>query len=438
MSRELKRVLGIGLYVILVFLPLILMLAFPGPAERSIWREISVGLGFVGLALAGLQLLPTARFAFFSDVFDFDTVYVVHHRLAVLSVLLVLLHPIILLAYNPYVIYLLNPLRAPWRAVAGFIGLAGLILIGFTSVLRRQVKMGYRFWHYTHFFLSLIIATFALIHLFEVDYYLAAPGMKAAWSVEAAIWGGGVLYVRVIRPWRVSRRPYAVERVERETADVWSMYIRPEGHRGLEFRAGQIAWLNINSSPFSVDRNPFSVSNGANQEALRFSIQVVGDFTSQVPTLEEGDAVYVDGPYGTSCVDEATDAEGFALIAGGIGAAPVMGILHSLAHIGDPRPVYLFYGNYDWENVAFAREIQELEDALKLHTIYALVEPPEGFTGVRGFITTKVLDENLPANRRRLCYFVCGPPGMIESVKISLQSLHIPKGQTTIEEYEMA
>ncbi len=437
-NKKLKALLGITVYVILIILPLVLMLAFPGPEERSIWREVSVGLGFAGLALAGLQFLPTARIAFFADVFDLDTVYVIHHRLSVLSVFLVLLHPVILLAHNPYVLYLLNPFTAPRQALAGLIGLLALILIGVTSVLRQQVKLGYRFWHSTHFILSLVIAVFALIHLFEVDYYLAAPGIKAAWIVEAVIWGGGVLYVRLLRPWRVMRRPYAVERLEQETADVWSMYIRPEGHEGLDFRAAQVAWLNVESSPFAIHRNPFSVSNAAQHPLLRFSIQVVGDFTSRIPKLEPDNMVYVDGPYGRFFLDEAGDDEGFALIAGGIGVAPVMSILHTLAENGDPRPVYLFYGNYAWDDVAFADEIERLENKLRFHVTYALVEPPEGFDGVRGFITTDVLNERLPANRSNLSYFVCGPPGMIKAIKGSLHALGIPKDQSTIEEYEMA
>jgi predicted ferric reductase len=437
-SKKLKGLLGIGAYLLLILLPLILMLVLPGPEKRNFWRELSVGLGFVGLALAGLQFLPTARLTFFADAFDLDRVYFVHHRLSVLSVLLVLLHPFILLARNPYTLYLLNPVRAPWQAQAGLVGLSGLLLIGVTSVLRRQVRLGYRFWHSLHFLLSLVIAVFALIHLFEVDYYLAAPGMKAAWIVEAAIWGGGILYVRVIRPWRVKSRPYAVERIEGETADVWSLYLRPEGHQGLDFRAAQVAWLNADSSPFGLHSNPFSVSNAAHQRMLRFSIQVVGDFTARVPNLDRNSTVYVDGPYGKFSLEETAEAEGFALIAGGIGVAPVMSILHTLAERRDPRPVYVLYGNYSYEDIAFAGEIKDLEDALKLHVTYALVEPPEDFTGVRGFITTGVLEERLPANRDRLCYFVCGPLGMIQAMKTSLRSLGIPKRLEFIEEYEMA
>ena len=34
----------------------------------------------------------------------------------------------------------------------------------------------------------------------------------------------------------------------------------PNGHRGLDYRAGQFAWLNVGQSPFSMKEHPFSIS----------------------------------------------------------------------------------------------------------------------------------------------------------------------------------
>ena len=100
--------------------------------------------------------------------------------------------------------------------------------------------------------------------------------------------------------------------------------------------------------------------------------------------------------------------------------------------------MYLFYGNYAEEDIAFAGEIENLGHALNLEVTYALVVPSEQFPAVPGFITADVMDRKLPVNRRRFCYFVCGPPGMIQTMKTTLHSLGIPQRQATIEEYEMA
>ena len=190
MRTKTKRVLALLVYLALIFLPLIVFLFFPMPPGRSFWRDLSIMLGFVGLSMAGLQFLPTARLPFLSNVFDLDGIYRVHHLLSVLSVLLILLHPVILLVNNPYTLLLLNPFTAPWRAQAGLIGLAGLILIAITSVLRKELKLDYNAWHGLHDLLAFIIVVFAVIHLLKVNYYMNMPAMRIAWLVEVVIWAG--------------------------------------------------------------------------------------------------------------------------------------------------------------------------------------------------------------------------------------------------------
>ena len=200
MNTKTKRFLALAIYLLLIFLPLIVYLTFPMPEGRNFWRDLSVMLGFTGLSIAGLQFLPTARIPFLSDVFDLDSTYRVHHLLSLLSVLMVFLHPVILLVNNPYTLLLLNPFTAPWRAQAGLIGLAALVMIAITSVLRKELRMDYNAWHGLHDLLALLIAVFALIHLVKVNYYMSAPAMQIAWLVELVIWVGITFYVRVLKP----------------------------------------------------------------------------------------------------------------------------------------------------------------------------------------------------------------------------------------------
>ncbi|MGB2954426.1 MAG: ferric reductase-like transmembrane domain-containing protein, partial [Anaerolineales bacterium] len=190
MNKKTKRVLTLIIYLLLIFLPIIVFFAFPMPPRREWWRDLSIMLGFVGLSIAGLQFLPTARIPFLSDVFDLDGIYKIHHILSVLSVLMVFLHPVLLLVNNPYTLLLLNPITAPWRAQAGIIGLFALILIAITSVLRKEMKLDYNTWHSIHDLLAIGIAVFALIHLVKVNYYMATPAMQICWIIQAVIWIG--------------------------------------------------------------------------------------------------------------------------------------------------------------------------------------------------------------------------------------------------------
>lgn len=431
--------LVIAAYVMIMVLPLVVLLVFPMPTGRDFWRDFSVALGFVGLSIAGFQFIPTARLQFLADVFDMDHIYKVHHYLSMLSIFLVLLHPMILVVNNPYTLYLLNPFTAPWRAQAGIIGLAGLLLIAITSVLRKEVKLGYNSWHLIHDVLALAIAIFALVHIFKVNYYSAVPIVKAALIFQAFLWVVMTLYIRVIKPIKIMRKPYEVQKIIPEAADTWTIVLKPVGHEGLDFNPAQVAWININSSPFVLHRNPFSISGSAHKKGeLRFSIKALGDFSSSIGLLKGGERVYVDGPFGSLTLNDRRSKRGFVLLAGGIGAAPVMSILYTLADNRDKRKIYFFYGSYDKENIIFRKELEKLKQKLDMELIHVLEVPSKGFKSEVGFITRELLEKILPTNRQELFYFVCGPLPMIEAMEDHLMAMQIPDKQVTVEKYEMA
>jgi predicted ferric reductase len=104
----------------------------------------------------------------------------------------------------------------------------------------------------------------------------------------------------------------------------------------------------------------------------------------------------------------------------------------------DKRPLYLFYGNYDWEQVPFREEIEALQQRLNLQVIHVLEKPGPDWEGESGYITVDVLDRHLPTQREELVYFICGPTPMIHLVKKSLRQLEISHRQIYEELYEMA
>lgn len=439
MKKQTIRFIALLFYVLLIFLPLIVFFLFPMPPGREFWRDFSVMLGFVGLSMAGMQFIPTARLKVFANVFDMDNIYSTHHLISELSVALVFAHPVILLINNPYTLLLLNPFTAPWRAQAGLIGLAALVLIVITSVLRKEVKISYDGWHMIHDLLAAAIAVFALIHIFKVNYYSSFPAMKWALIIEVVIWGAMTVYLHVIKPAQIMKKPFRVKQIIEEAEDTWTLVLSPHGHSGLDFSAGQVAWININSSPFTLNKNPFSISGSAhNKSELRFSIKNLGDFTSTIGKLVGGETVYVDGPYGNFSIDDPSTSCGLVLLAGGIGIAPMMSILNSLSEQNDNRPVYLFYGNYNEENILFKNELDSLDQCMNLTIVHVLEKPLDPGKYLQGYISRHMLESNLPSNRKDLFYFVCGPLPMIKAMEKHLSALEIPSKQINTEKYEMA
>jgi 3-phenylpropionate/trans-cinnamate dioxygenase ferredoxin reductase subunit len=120
----------------------------PRPQGREFLREVSVALGFMGMALLGLQTIPTSRLKFFVKHFPMDTLYQFHHSLSIFTFLILLLHPILLFINNPGTLQLLNLVTAPWRAKAAVISIILMVILVITSVWRSVMKIPYDIWRW--------------------------------------------------------------------------------------------------------------------------------------------------------------------------------------------------------------------------------------------------------------------------------------------------
>lgn len=439
MRKATRSTFWIAAFVLLTVAPLLIILAGPRPAGRQFWRDFSVGLGFAGLSLMGMQSVPTARLRFLSDAFPMDTLYYFHHRISLISLALMVAHPLILILNNPHVLRLLNVFRAPTTAQAGVIALLAAAVLVYTSVWRKEVRLKYEPWKALHGFLALGALVLAYLHIFGVRYYTATLAQQVLWVLLAALWLGMLLYVRVLKPLALARRPYAVREVIPERGDAYTVTLDPLGHSGMAFRAGQFAWLKVQSSPFSIMEHPFSFSSSASQGgAMQFTIRELGDFTSTVKDVPPGARVWVDGPYGTFGVDDYADAPGLVFLAGGVGIVPFRSILRTLADRGDERPIILIYGSYSWDVAIFREELEELRQRLNLRVVHTLEAPPPDWRGEKGYINAAMLARHLPTDRDGWRYLLCGPLAMIHAVEAALQQVGVPRGQVHSELYDMA
>ena len=440
MKSATRRAFFYLIFFVLLLLPAIAMMIVWVP--RDIIVNVSVLLGFLGLALAGLQLIPIAKLNWLADALDMDKVYSTHHLISILAIVLVLLHPIILLITS-------KVFRAGFALNSGWIGLAGLILIGLTSGLRKRLNLGYVPWLGLHNLLTAIILVFGLWHMFRVNYYMEIPLVRWVWIVEIIAMALIILYIRVIHPFMVGRKPFKVESVEAEPNGVYSLNLLPDGHAGVPFKAGQIAWISTGKSPWVLSRNPFSYagSDVAPGGRVRFAIKELGDFTSTIKNLKPGDRVYVDGPYGYFHLHMEDMMEGFVLLAGGIGVAPVMSIMNTLADTNDKRPVYVFYGDYNEDTALYQDEFAAAAEKINLKYFTVLEKPLHEGYPYPGYITSDLMTSVLPENYKDLFYFVCGPAPMLRAmernfVKLGIASNHVHFGiqssQVHIENFEMA
>jgi predicted ferric reductase len=448
MKKQVMRPVLIIIFALLIFSPLFVMPFVAEKLGRGWQRELSVTLGFVGLTLAGWQLAPVSRFTPAQKLFNMDRLYTFHHILSLLSALFVLVHYLLLLmnfdagvGINNWALNLLNVFSAdtPLRAQMGVLSILAYVLISITSVFRQKLNLSYDAWHVLHDFFTVVLVGAGLTHILLVGRYAGTPAMKTLLWAQTALWILAALYIRVFKPLHQLRHPYKITAVRQETEEVFSLDLTPQGFDLPAFHPGQVAWLTVRRSPFSMHRHPFSVASSAyNRNYFTFAIKNLGDFTSTIKDLKVGETVYIDGPFGYYDITQ-PENKGIVLIAGGIGIAPAMSILRSMRDAKDTRPVHLFYGHKVLQHVEFHDELVALEKQLpNFRYINVLEQPPADWDGYTGFITTKVLKAELPANYKKFNFFVCGPLPMMKAVRGCLEALEVSKAQAHFEEFEMA
>jgi len=429
--------LWLGLYVAVVTLPLFALLADSRGGGRGWAWDFSMALGYVGLAMLGLQLALTARLRRATAPFGIDIVYYFHRYLALLALALVLAHWLILRGMSPAALGAADPRTAAAHMTAGRLALALFVLVSVLSLARRALKLEYDRWRMLHAALATLALALALWHLVGSGHYLDNPWKRALWLAYGGCWLGLIGYVRLFRPWRVSRSPWRVAAVRPERGRVWTLELQPPPGQALRFAPGQFAWLSLRASPYAMKEHPFSIASSAERgPGIELSIKALGDFSTGIKDTVVGETAWVDAPYGTFGVDRHPEAAGFVFIAGGIGIAPLLSMLRTLADRRDRRPLWLFYGNRVWERVAFREELERLAQVLDLHVVHVLLEPPPGWTGDQGYITTEVLARHLPPQHDGFEVLICGPLAMTLSAERSLAALNVPAARVHSEIFD--
>lgn len=428
----------IGAYIFITLLPLLILLIYPPLTGRGFWIDFSVALGFIALAMMALQFALTARINRIEASYGIDIILQFHRYISLVAFAFVLIHPLILFVVQPETLQLLNIFTAPWRAKMAVVATLALIGLVVTTIWRQQLNIPYEPWRTAHGVLAVLTVGLGLGHAIGVGNYLGLFWKAVLWTAIAltAIWL--LIYVRLVKPWLMLKKPYLVEEVRPERGNVWTLALRPRGHKGFRFQPGQFAWITLDISPFRMREHPFSMSsNGDRTDKIEFSIKALGDFTNTIKDVPPGTKAFLDGPYGVFTTDRYEDTAGFVLIAGGIGITPMMSMLVTHAEQKDERPYLLIYASKTWEDITFREELEELKKKLDLNIIYVLKEPPEDWSGETGYVDKELLERYIPKRRATRQYFICASPKMMEQVELALHQLQVPPTNIHMEHFNL-
>lgn len=428
----------ITLYLLAIAFPLLLLMVGSLPKGGGFAWDFSMALGFAGLAMLGLQFILTARFRRLAAPFGIDIIYFFHRWAAIGAVSLLVVHYAIIRFAYADVLGDANPVEAPWHMTAGRLALLIFVIIIASSLWRQQFRIEYDRWRLWHGILAVVGVALAIFHIQGVGYYTASAPRQLFWQGYTIVWLLILVYIRIVKPWTLLRKPYGVTNIKQERGNSWTVTLSPLGEHSMKFAPGQFAWLTLGSSPFRAKEHPFSFSSSAEKpRELQFTIKELGDFTRTIKNFKPGDVAFVDAPYGVFSPDRWRSAPGFGLIAGGVGIAPIMSMLRTFADRGEKRPILLIYGNSDWERVLLREDLEAIQPQLNLKIVHVLHKPPADWAGETGIITHEILQKHIVPAACNFTFFVCGPPGMISAVQKSLRNLGVPLSRIHFEHFEM-
>lgn len=431
----------LAVYVIIAVAPLLLG-AFQDRPPRPWMDEIASGLAMTAFAILLVEFVLSGRFKLISGRMGMDVTMRIHQLLARTALVFALLHPF--LYQTPSFNY---PL--PWdgtgqltlgldigSVVSGLIAWIALPVFVLMAVFRDQLPYRYETWRLMHGFGAVLIAVMVLHHTLNAGRYSSDPLLAGFWIVLMAAALGSVIYTYILAPLGEARRPYEVTSVRKIALKTWELTIRPKRGDALSFEAGQFAWLNMGHSPFSLHENPFSISSApARKPDLQFIIKEAGDLTNNIGDVAPGTTAYLDGAHGNLTVRGRT-AKGIALIAGGVGVAPLISIARQLHAEDDPRPMILVYGNRVAGQIVYRAELNKFARRANTEVVHVLSEPRRGWKGLTGRIDTATIEAVFSFKEAAdWIYLVCGPPGMLNVVEDALIALGVPAEQIISERF---
>ena len=151
--------------------------------------------------------------------------------------------------------------------------------------------------------------------------------------------------------------------------------------------------------------------------------------------VSEGDLIDVIGPSGVFTFTGA-ESESVVLIGGGVGITPLMAAIRYLADTAWSGEIYLVYGAKSTEEFIFRDELEHRQRKMhNLHVAATMVRSAgTSWMGAEGPITREFLIQSVPDLAKHRVH-LCGPPGMMQSMKKLLADLGVPEDRVKTEAF---
>ncbi len=426
-------------FIVLTLVPL-LAARLSGIDAVAPLHEFATAFGLMASALILLQFWSSGRYESLSGRIGLDRTMGFHRIAAYGLLLFALLHPLGYVAStfvsDPSAAWArLTGMLASPRLRSGVVALVGLCLLVALGAVRERIAWRYETWRASHGLMAGAVALTVLHHALTAGSYSREGLLYYFWITAATVAAIALLNVYAVRPWRMWRSRWEVESVAPLGLRTWGMTLIRKGPDRFDFRAGQFIWLTLapNSPPFHD--HPFSIASApAELPRLKLIIREAGDCTNRFGETAPGTRVAVDGPHGSFFLDRT--GKRVIMVAGGVGIAPLLGMLEEAASEGDGRFFHLLYAARKPDEFACMARLSELQSHLNLSVRYLVDTDARAPEFIQGPVRPEHVNAALGPSPRDAIAYVCGPPRMMEDVTDALLELGVPANAIHYERFD--
>ena len=359
-----------------------------------------------------------------------------------------LFHPILIIAprflfsYNDGVKSLIEVITAP-QMLTGLIAWGLLIAWVCFSVYKNKLSIRYETWRLAHLIGFVAITILATLHITTIGSHgQFQSNFNLLWWILCSLSLAMVVYNYLVKPTRLKRQPFTLNCVTKISSHDWQITIEQLSGTHFYFEPGQFVWLNTSKSLHGVSEHPFSIASCKQDlPRLSFIIRELGDYTSSLGNLIEGQEVYIDGPYGSMTLNDSNQSTGIMLIAGGAGLGPILSLLRGLVAQNDTRPIRLLYGNNLLSQMALVDQIKGYETQLSHFKLQLIcqeetIDPNQVNQPIyQGIIDKQIIEKNVDLGAiNNWSVYLCGPKPMINGVNKSLKELGVKQSNIHYEQ----
>jgi ferredoxin-NADP reductase len=200
----------------------------------------------------------------------------------------------------------------------------------------------------------------------------------------------------------------------------------PIREKGVRYRSGQFFFITIKVQGNEAIHHFSFSSSPTDKDYIEFTKRITtSDFSQALDAMKPGTWARLKGPEGNFTLPR--KQRQLAFLSGGIGITPLRSMFRYIATKRLSFDVVLLYGNNNFEDIAFRRELDDLTAAhfgLRVEYVLSGSVLPPGWNGKRGLIDKDMVSELIPDYEERL-FYISGPPRMVIALEKQLDALSI-------------